>query len=62
MRSLTLPINEYFENIFAAPGPHSNNVKQFQELIALSPPVLPASAHKIEELMNAADEKSAMRC
>jgi hypothetical protein len=27
------------------------------EIFALSPPVLPASAHEIEELMNAADEK-----
>jgi hypothetical protein len=27
------------------------------ELFALSPPVLPASAHEIEELLNAADEK-----
>jgi hypothetical protein len=29
----------------------------FEELFALSPPVLPASAHEIEEFMNAADEK-----
>jgi hypothetical protein len=28
-----------------------------EELFALSPPVLPASAHEIEEFMNAADEK-----
>jgi hypothetical protein len=28
-----------------------------EELFALSPPVLPASAHEIEKLMNAADEK-----
>jgi hypothetical protein len=28
-----------------------------EELFALSPPVLPASAHEIEEIMNAADEK-----
>jgi hypothetical protein len=28
-----------------------------KELFALSPPVLPASAHEIEEFMNAADEK-----
>jgi hypothetical protein len=28
-----------------------------EELFALSPPVLPASAHEIETLMNAADEK-----
>jgi hypothetical protein len=27
-----------------------------EELLALSPPVLPASAHEIEEFMNAADE------
>jgi hypothetical protein len=27
-----------------------------EELFALSPPVLPASAHEIEEFMNAADE------
>jgi hypothetical protein len=29
-----------------------------EELFALSPPVLPASAHEIEEFMNAADENS----
>jgi hypothetical protein len=29
----------------------------FEELFALSPPVLPASAHEIEEFMDAADEK-----
>jgi hypothetical protein len=29
----------------------------FKELFALSPPVLPASAHEIEEFMNAAVEK-----
>jgi hypothetical protein len=29
-----------------------------EELFALSPPVLPASAHEIEKLMNAADEKT----
>jgi hypothetical protein len=28
-----------------------------EELFVLSPPVLPASAHKIEEFMNAADKK-----
>jgi hypothetical protein len=28
-----------------------------EELFALSPPVLPASAHEIEEFMNAADDK-----
>jgi hypothetical protein len=28
-----------------------------EELFALSPPVLPASAHEMEEFMNAADEK-----
>jgi hypothetical protein len=28
-----------------------------EELFALSPPVLPASAHEIEVFMNAADEK-----
>jgi hypothetical protein len=28
-----------------------------EELFSLSPPVLPASTHEIEELMNAADEK-----
>jgi hypothetical protein len=28
-----------------------------EELFALSPPVLPASAHKLEEFMNAADKK-----
>jgi hypothetical protein len=28
-----------------------------EELFALSPPVLPASAHEIEKFMNAADEK-----
>jgi hypothetical protein len=27
-----------------------------EELFALSPPVLPASAHEVEEFMNAADE------
>jgi hypothetical protein len=33
-----------------------------EELFALSPPVLPASAHEIKGFLNAADEKSVMRC
>jgi hypothetical protein len=38
-------------------GPPARHPPLFEELFALSPPVLPASAHEIEEFMNAADEK-----
>jgi hypothetical protein len=38
-------------------GRPARHPPQSDELFAFSPPVLPASAHEIDELMNAADEK-----
>jgi hypothetical protein len=39
---------------YGRPGRHPS---LSEELFALSPPILPASAHEIEDFMNAADEK-----
>jgi hypothetical protein len=38
-------------------GRPARHLPQSEELFAFSPPVLPASAHEIEEFMNAADER-----